>query len=94
MGQYDPKKKQIVIQGDFLLKPLKMNHTSESGMLSKSSPICGTILVPASEIPNSEHKLFKSFYHGEASIFEPCKILEANESEPTVLVIREEGSNS
>ena len=57
VGQYDPEKKLMTIQGGTLLKPLEMNHINKSGMVFKTDPNHGTILIPVDEIPTSECEL-------------------------------------
>ena len=66
-----------------------MNHIDKSGMVFKTDPNHGTILIPVDEIPTSERELLESVYHREASILKPRENSETEEKEPTILVIKE-----
>ena len=92
-GQYDPEKKLMTIQGGALLRPMEMNHINKSGMVFKTDPNHGTILVPVDEMPTSDRELLENVYHGEAFILKPRENSKAEEKEPTILVIKEGDSH-
>ena len=94
VGQYDPDDKLIMVQGGIPLKPFEMSHANKSELVFKNNPDHGTILVPIDEIPTSERKLLESVYHGEASVLKPRENSEAEEREPTILVIKEGDSSA
>ena len=83
------QEKLIMIQGGILLKPFEMNHANKSGMVFKNDPNYGTIMIPVDEILTSERKLLESVYHGDASVLKLREDSEAEEMEPTILVIKE-----
>jgi hypothetical protein len=67
-----------------------MNQTKRSKLVLENDANYGTFLIPVNGIPSSECKLLENVYHGNASIFKPHKNSEAEEEEPTILIIRNE----
>ena len=83
----------MMIQGEILLKPFEMNHTKRSKLVFENDANYGTFLIPVNGIPNSECKLLENVYHGDASVFKPHKNSEAEEKEPTILIIKDEDTH-
>ena len=91
-GRYNPEDELMVVPEKIILNPFEMSKTKRSRPVFENYIKWGTFLVPVDDLPRTECQLVENIFYGNASVFEPHKNLETKKEEPTILIVRDDGT--